>query len=405
MQPGNAAQAGISRRTAGREDTNEAIELSEVNRSSAVNHGNGTVSQTPAHSARPETGYALTDVGPEIASERHESPPRHVPPLSATPQDQGQTRDHRPPEHRRRHDAFEEAIRPDAPNETPIQGFWRNRDYFEHVQQLLPKFPQLETVLRRSSQKIRSADPAVISITDKSDTGTINYDLFIHETATEAENLLELRKLDGLLSVRYIDNLGHLRNVRHRFIMVHDLNPACIRGFGEGLDIEPEFFAEHLHKTSYGRPGSRFFTASEMNQPYVPSGRPPGSLYPTESKLSLEELGGPSQWNTSALRKSYCNLTWYRPVRLIGLPPSLRTREPGQGSHWEYPDRLAPSFPNLFRPHWRLSALSDSVDRSGLDISNNDQEFAAWEERLSVYEVLKGDCKISKHWSPQYLQS
>ena len=226
-----------------------------------------------------------------------------------------------------------------------------NLEYANHVHQLSPHFPHLDSVLSRSRY-----DCASLTIFDYS--GDILRGTNQRWTDFNVRNSLSDTR-------RFISGKSSWSDVDTRLIVSEDIGPSLIKLLGSTFNISPEFFAEHLHRSGYH--GGK------------------------------ENDVAPSAWRTSSMHKNYVSVRWYRPgTRWIQEPNTLLQRKEildpragGLRGIEQAPNSVSgtmteieytlQSTTNIFRPEFALSTDPDGIIP--------EQSPCAWEERATACAV------------------
>ena len=154
-----------------------------------------------------------------------------------------------------------------------------------------------------------------------------------------------------------------------RMIFVQDPGASAIRGLGFYLQLNPEFFEQHLNRSG--------FHSASYQDPL------------------------PQTWNTNSAEKDHFSLRWFRPVlRNKEYPPNLSNRTEllrRDGIKWEettFAKRKGRAGQkiithhqvrcktNILRQEWNLSA-----DPEGQDTTSEKFVPCSWEERATVYRT------------------
>lgn len=154
-----------------------------------------------------------------------------------------------------------------------------------------------------------------------------------------------------------------------RSIFVQDLGSNALKELGFYLQLNPEFFEQHLSRSGYHE--------ASWQDPL------------------------PQTWNTSSAEKDYFSLRWFRPVfRNKEFPPKLsdRTellteygiqwnkttfvRRKGQPGQRVVTDHQVRCKTNILRQEWNLSA-----DPAAQDTTSEKLVPCCWEERASIYRT------------------
>ena len=350
---------------------NETIELGEVNNNpvptrspeTASHSGNGNAASLPLPPSNGGSDHANPEFGSSLrSSERHGTTERQsVSSIQARAENRG------------------------FPVPTPIASEtiispWRNKDYFQYVQQLTRSFPQLNILLQRARH-----DLIDISVTDVRE-GCPTTQSFITNNFMNADDKSKTcRDLSDYLS------LPMDCSIERRIILVQDLGKASIRILGESLDLQPEFFAEHLYNATYNRSSNVGSKKTSRFEIWPDTPIRSSDLYPFERDLSFQSYDRPSKWNTGGMQKTYRSMIWYRPVMRESLPASPFRRQPPM---WLFNALKSDSASNIFRPHWQLQ-----VQREGDDLPTELEsaaKFSLWEERMSFCEIEIESCITSK---------
>ena len=360
---GDSAEVSASAATP-QEPNNNGIELGEINTEPTL--GTGSVFDAPAIQSNAQASHkGLTGPLENLAPEPEASAAlaRNVKANESSPNaGPAQT----PPE-----DGERNGFKEPAPAPEPSRNEW----YWDYVDQLIKEFPQLG-IIRGSKAEPRHYYIHV-RIFDKGRETSAHAPYITDASMSTEQRQAVYRKLRSALH-------QFPESSNHRFVLVEDLNPITIQILGEIFDLEPEFFAQHMFNCAYGLSSDRF----EDRPGY---GNNPGELYPLEGTFSFRRSERPQNWNTGSMEKLYYSSTWYRPGQCEPIYPRRDQRDPRR---WEYPDQTSAG-PNIFRPHWRLTA-SLEADRQAVENLGGNQDFTLWEERQSISEVRIGKCKICK---------
>ena len=154
-----------------------------------------------------------------------------------------------------------------------------------------------------------------------------------------------------------------------RMIFVEDPSARAVQELGSYLQLNPEFFEQHLNRSG--------FHAASYQDPL------------------------PQTWNTISADKDYFSLRWFRPIlRNKQYPPNLSDRAELLHSDWVTwvgttlakrkgrPDQTvgtqhrARCDTNILRPEWNLSATSPAQYTT-----SNKFVPCSWEERATVYRT------------------
>ncbi|KJY01812.1 hypothetical protein TI39_contig278g00055 [Zymoseptoria brevis] len=282
-----------------------------------------------------------------------------------------------------------ESIASGATKTKPMIADWAVKpvNYWESIHPLLDCLPHLRMFSKKSA---RHKNKGMVTCVDY----LHGHDLpRVHNAVKPGKDFL-----DALRTMKHVTD----PDVMTRFILVEDLSAEVINHVGSVLEVDPELFAEHLHRSGYG------------NMDYA------------------EPL--PNSW----MPKSCVSLKWYRPVRqhpkissLISVPSTLLDPQeierkssdvkkvaPGSivWSDSAYSRNGRPDFggrrhqavvsTNIFRRSWTLStrsdvrrdmpAIPDVADSLDSDKEESEVDWerdaipTAWEEKVSFFRCHHG---------------
>lgn len=226
----------------------------------------------------------------------------------------------------------------------------RRRSYQQLIRELSTHLPHLKKVLVHSRHEMASVHA---------------YDLFEHGTTpTEPSTWhIDLSENSGAEATigqftRYLKDIPSA--LKSRVVIVEDLCPQLSLILGSVLDIDPQFFAEHLQNA--------------------------GHTHGRYDDVPVE------LWSTHDSKKDYASVQWYRPVipvTFIKTGASRRNYLDQRSWHdrmiacyverdrWHrYRHQVKPTT-NIFREEWNLSVE--------LDAEPSPKQPAAWLERASVW--------------------
>ncbi|EGP88859.1 uncharacterized protein MYCGRDRAFT_108659 [Zymoseptoria tritici IPO323] len=282
-----------------------------------------------------------------------------------------------------------ESIASGAAKTEPMIADWVAQpvNYWESIHPLLDCLPHLRMFSKKSARHKNKGMVTCVDYLHGHDSPRV------HDAVKPGKEFL-----DALRTMKHVTD----PDVMTRFILVEDLSAEVINRVGSILEVDPELFAEHLHRSGYG--------TMDYAEPL------------------------PNNW----MPKSCVSLKWYRPVRqhpkissLVSVPSTLlnpqeierksshvRKMAPGSivWSDNAYDRNGRANFggrhhqavisTNVFRRSWTLStrsalqrdmpAISDEGDSSHSDSAEPEVSWerdaipTAWEEKVSFFRCHHG---------------
>ncbi|KAF8538604.1 hypothetical protein BDD12DRAFT_138647 [Trichophaea hybrida] len=230
---------------------------------------------------------------------------------------------------------------------TEIASKPRMGPYISFTKQISEKFPQLAVI----SAVPEYESPLNVGVID-----ILPNNRFRCKTFTDhCEPMVEWK---SNFSGKELELLEFLRqdieeDVRYRLILVEDLSPGVLEILGSTLEVDPEFFAEHLHDSGYSE--------EHKNRPV-------------------------KEWNTGGCKKQYVSMQWNRPVCL------------SKGDLAHAKDQ---KFGQISRSYQELFAVPIEEQIGSEDLLN----IVGWDERVSVWDSEDRYCIVLLDPVPTTIQT